>query len=353
MLIVQIGKEDRIREKLRAELSKTGNNMRLELSQRGKSLRDEQKQRLAELEKAKVEAEAVKAEKSKIKTSAEDLENSALEFYRQAEEAEKKKREGLAAEDNRKEATETFKKYDSNNNNLIEVVELQTRIVFDSNRDGVVTVEEAKYFLDENDQVDLESFITLAWPRIKPQLMMDSGLFKPPVKEDDSEVEYVEHDSNEITGNTEEAELANEEVEAADDGDDIENVDTEGEYEEEEDETGEGHVEQIPQETQTKPEYDDETKHLIEEANEARNQFSIAERELREIDTEIGNLKDSLDKDYGEDDEYAPLNGECFNYEDREYIYKLCPFDRAVQQPKAGGAETRYEMSNFVKLNTI
>lgn len=102
-------------------------------------------------------------------------------------------------------------------------------------------------------------------------------------------------------------------------------------------------MELVDRETTTNEpiEYDPETKQLIEQANGARNLFLEAERELREIETEIGNIDDLLAKDFGPNEEFTPLHSECFNYEDREYIYKICPFDKAVQQPKSGGAETR------------
>ena len=340
----ELGKEDRLKEKQRAEMSKMGHHMKQDLMRRGKALKEEKQVRLNELEKSKNEAEALKQEKLKIKTSAEDLENAALKVYRDQEETARKAKAESDAMSNRAEAEMNFKKFDSNNNGLIEVVELQTRIVFDKNRDGVVTVEEAKYFLDDNDQVDFESFISLSWPRIKPFLMMDSGLFKPPSSLDEEEFDEEGHHHEQ---ETEEAELVNhhDDDEADIDGSEHTYDDEEHEHEhdqdhdhdhEEEDETGEGHVE--PAE---KPEYDQETQELIRQAEEARNQFNQADRELRDIESELSNIKNLLGKDYGLHEEYAPLNGECFNFEDREYVYKLCPFDKATQQPKHGGGETR------------
>lgn len=100
-----------------------------------------------------------------------------------------------------------------------------------------------------------------------------------------------------------------------------------------------GEVEQV-EAPSSDPEYDDETKRLIEEATKARGDFEAAQRELRDLESEKRQIDELLNKDYGPHEEFAVLNGECFEYEDREYIYKLCPFDRAVQKPKDGG-ETR------------
>lgn len=208
-----LGKEDRLREKHQAELIKHGSELRKELALKGKKLKEDKKIRSAELEKSKQQSEAMKEEKYNIKTESEMLENAALDIYKKEEEANKKVVEEQEALTNREEAEETFRKYDSNNNGIVELVELQTRVVFDKDRNGVVDVEEAKYFLDENDQLDLESFITLGWPRIKPFLMLDSGLFKPPRTENEEELveENQQHDDNE--DNTEEAEMQNEDDE--------------------------------------------------------------------------------------------------------------------------------------------
>lgn len=344
----ELGKEDRLREKQRSEMAKMGNQLRTEMSQRGKSLKDEQRVRFAELEKSKAEAEALRKEKATIKDDAEALESAALKVYRDREEEARKSKQEAEAMTNREEAEDTFRKYDSNQNGVLEIVELQTRIVFDRNRDGAVTEDEARYFLDEHEQVDFETFVTLCWPKIKPFLMLDSGLFKPP-----SDVDELEKEEREAEGQyeTEEAELQNEH----DDGYDLdgseptqryhEEDEAAEQYEEEEEddgldeqEVGEGQVEQAEE---PKQEYDPETQDLIRKANEARNHHSEADRHVREIDQEMKKIEDLLNKDFGKDEEFAPLNGECVNYEDREYIYKLCLFDKAVQQPKNGGAETR------------
>lgn len=333
----ELGKEEKEREKNLAELSKRGNVVRTEMSSKGKALKKSKSSRLNDLEQSIQQAEALKLEREQIKQNAEGEESAALEVYKQANEEDKKRRTEAEAQENRREAETTFQKFDSNQNGVIEINELQTRVQFDSNRDGAVSEDEAQYFMDHHDQVDLETFITLCWPRMKPYLMLDAGLFKPPAAVEEIENEKMQetsethdeddHDDkpdNEADDEREFAELQNEE--------DAETFDEEAE-------TGEGRVEEI--ETNAEPEYDEETRKLIEIANEARNQFEKADRELRELESEKKQIEEQLSKDYGPHEEFAVLNGECFNFEDREYIYKLCPFDRAVQQPKNGGGETR------------
>lgn len=232
----ELGKEEKQRQKLRAELSKQGNHLRADMSIKGKALKDEQKTRLNDLQKSIEEAIALKNERENIKKSIESEELAALDVYREADEADKKRKQALEAEENRNEAQITFTKFDSNSDGVIEITELQTRISFDTNRDGEVSVEEAKYFLDEHDQVDLETFVTLCWPRIKPYLMLEEGLFKPPASVDhvtnhDNYVEHVTEDTRD-DADIETAELINED----DDGEEELNQGFD------EEETGEGEV---------------------------------------------------------------------------------------------------------------
>lgn len=42
----------------------------------------------------------------------------------------------------------------------------------------------------------------------------------------------------------------------------------------------------------------------------------------------------------GVNGEFAAMVDKCFEYEDREYIYKLCPFEKTVQKSKNNHGET-------------
>ena len=44
--------------------------------------------------------------------------------------------------------------------------------------------------------------------------------------------------------------------------------------------------------------------------------------------------------DLGEENEFYLLKGECYEFVDREYTYKMCPYSKATQRDKRGGTET-------------
>lgn len=87
--------------------------------------------------------------------------------------------------------------------------------------------------------------------------------------------------------------------------------------------------------------YDAETQKLIDRANEARKEHERAQAAVRDISSDITQIEEYLSRDFGVDEEYATLLSQCFEFTDHEYVYKLCPFDRTVQQPKSSGHETR------------
>lgn len=99
----------------------------------------------------------------------------------------------------------------------------------------------------------------------------------------------------------------------------------------------EGVAEEEPQEPEIQ--YDEETQALIDEANNARERFQEAEKAVRDLHSEIGQLEEKVERDYGLEEEFASLDGECYEYTDLEYIYKLCPYDKASQRSKSGGSD--------------
>lgn len=95
-----------------------------------------------------------------------------------------------------------------------------------------------------------------------------------------------------------------------------------------------------PKTSGDKPKYDEQTSALLDEASKAKNAFYDADREFNSISNEISNAKRKLEYDVGPNEEFASMIDTCFEFEDREYIYKLCPFDKTVQKSKSGNGET-------------
>jgi protein kinase C substrate 80K-H len=87
------------------------------------------------------------------------------------------------------------------------------------------------------------------------------------------------------------------------------------------------------------PQYDEETQAIVDEATKARERFQEAERGVQDLSSEIRRLEERAERDYGPDEEFASLDGQCFEYADLEYIYSFCPYGRTSQRSKNGGGE--------------
>ena len=63
----------------------------------------------------------------------------------------------------------------------------------------------------------------------------------------------------------------------------------------------------------------------------------------------FSDAKKLLEADLGPNNEFYSLRGKCFDYTDREYVYTLCPFERATQKSKHGGMETSLGSVLYIK----
>lgn len=315
----ELGREARAEAQRLAELYKAGSHLRLELIEKGNVKRNEMAEQLQHLEKDKSEAVQMKDEKENLKNELEAKENDALKVYREAEEQEKQKKAEEERQNTIKESMEHFNRFDSNKDEVLTIDEITVANVFDKNKDGQVDEEEVKYFFGESESVDKDTFITTTWPLLKPLLMMEQGMFKPAQEQEDIEPEQ-EADADEAA------------------------ADLDTEYAGHDDETGDldlpqDDAEEQEIETDQANVYDEETQKLVDEATEARRQYTDAERTVREIEANIRKIQQNLEKDYGLQQEYATLDGECWEYEDKEYVYRLCLFQKVTQKSKNGGAE--------------
>lgn len=324
------GRSARIAALRQAELTKQGNELRLQLIRQGKQLKTDKKARLEQLQKDREEAAKIKQEKEGLRNAAEELEKAALEKYRQAAEEERAKQSSANQEE--QEAFEHFQRFDSDHDGFIRISDLQSRQTFDKDKNGEVSEEEAKYFMD-GDELDWSTFYSHAWPRMKPFIMMEKGLFAPPTTPSpiidapgDNAEEFPSDNGDDEE--EEDADAGAETDDAAAEGDEA-SADAASEN----DEAAPDAVEETN--------YDENTQNLIEEARKARTEYEDADKSVRDVDREIRDIEDALGKDFGQNEEFATLQGQCFEFTDREYTYKMCPFDQVTQIPRNGGSDTR------------
>ncbi|KAK4956442.1 hypothetical protein LTR10_005966 [Elasticomyces elasticus] len=78
--------------------------------------------------------------------------------------------------------------------------------------------------------------------------------------------------------------------------------------------------------------------------NSARNDLDNSRKSLTEH-------KEGLDKDFGPDDIFRALKGQCISTDSGEYTYEFCFMDKTTQKPKKGGGHTN--MGNFVRIERM
>ncbi|XP_052776822.1 glucosidase 2 subunit beta-like isoform X2 [Mya arenaria] len=348
----ELGRKMREDREKQMQLQDSGYKVKLQYMEEGKKRRAEKRAEMETLEQSKVELEALKNEVEARKIEVEGPEKEAKEKH---EQAWKEVQEAKKAELDKIKAETAFYEMDENKDNRVDLVEIKAHAQFDVDNNGEVCDSEAREHLEigeEADHVDLEHFMEKVWPNIR-------DFYKSPAEQEDKgdnqEIEpkgkyteddgYIDHEEDD-------------DEDEFDDDDDIDDDDDEKPEDnmleppkatssgvpdlvvpptgEEENRVGENKT----GEEEAMPEYDDETKQLIAVADAARKQFTDADNALRDAENAIRDLQNYLNLDYGPNEEFSALKGNCYEYTDREYTYKLCGFEKATQRPKAGGSET-------------
>uniref|UniRef100_A0A2P2HXH4 Glucosidase 2 subunit beta-like n=2 Tax=Hirondellea gigas TaxID=1518452 RepID=A0A2P2HXH4_9CRUS len=266
--------------------------------EQGRNIKMEKQNKIAQIKLELESAEAIKADRESLKEAAEAPESQALEKYRDAEDAKKVAEKAVASAKNEAEAKEVFDSLDGDSDGRLTKEEIQADDTYDTNRDGTVSEEEAG-----------ESNADAASEHSSPPL--DDDLASP--ETDESAEDYDPELDDEQTEEDDEDDLDEDEDTADDDGSQHQSLEVV---------------------------YDEHTQTLVDAANVARSSFQEAADRVKELNRELMEGQESLEKDYGPEDEFRVFEGNCYEYTDREYNYKLCPFDKASQSAKSGGGET-------------
>ena len=162
-----------------------------------KRIREEKVADLASKEAVLTQQESVKQLKEQEKEAAEVPEKEALEFYRKVEEEERRKKEESEAAARDAEAGDYFAILDSDADGVVTIDELRARSGLDTNKDGEVSEEEAKFFLSDQEHFTPETFKTTGFVLLKPYLDLEKG--QANVEEEDTNAETVGDNEDEGT----------------------------------------------------------------------------------------------------------------------------------------------------------
>jgi len=79
----------------------------------------------------------------------------------------------------------------------------------------------------------------------------------------------------------------------------------------------------------------------------AKKEFNSKKSDVSNLEMEIHDLEELLDHDFGDNEEFAYLLGQCFDMNVKQYTYQFCPFDSAAQKEKTSSTS----LGDFTKWN--
>ena len=84
---------------------------------------------------------------------------------------------------------------------------------------------------------------------------------------------------------------------------------------------------------------------------DAKNRLESARKDIENSRNDLKGHREDLEKDFGPDDVFRALKGQCVSTDSGEYTYEVCFLDRTTQKPKKGRGHTN--MGNFARLDRI
>lgn len=87
------------------------------------------------------------------------------------------------------------------------------------------------------------------------------------------------------------------------------------------------------------------------ELEDARNALKAAQDSLNDNKNQLTSHQEDLEQDYGVDDVFRALKGQCITKDSGEYTYELCWLDKTRQKSKKGGSQTI--MGSFVSMDKV
>eukprot|EP00899_Mesostigma_viride_P017224 jgi/Mesvir1/25502/Mv01756-RA.2 len=74
------------------------------------------------------------------------------------------------------------------------------------------------------------------------------------------------------------------------------------------------------------------------ELDKLRQKYQSLETDKRNLESRISEVDHKLEYEYGPDDVFLAMEGQCYDLQTHEYTYQVCPFDKVVQKSRSGGS---------------
>uniref|UniRef100_A0A9J8CFL2 Glucosidase 2 subunit beta n=1 Tax=Cyprinus carpio carpio TaxID=630221 RepID=A0A9J8CFL2_CYPCA len=266
----ELGRKEREVLQKMAEITKEGFLLKQQLIEEAKKGREEKQGKVTDMQENKKQLEEKVEALRTVKEAAEQPEKEAKERHLKAWEEQKA---AIRLEKDKAKMAEAFLELDDNSDGFVSVSELQSHAELDPDADGTLTETEVQGLMGGAAQVDTSTFESV-WTNIKDKYHSEVSRKEPeepaPVETPPDEVKEpaVDNDSEPYP----EDDISEEDDEDEDDKDDY---------------------------------HEDDDKVRV-------------------------NIEKELSFDFGPDAEFTYMYSQCYELSTSEYIYRLCPFNRAL-----------------------